>query len=200
MAEIDERQTKDGIRYDVRFRVNGNQRKKTFRVKKHATDYLKTLHGDEVRGLVLDPRGGERLFGPYAADWLETRLVKGQPLTPATKQGYSKLLRRNIDPYFDKTRLRQIDAQAIRKWHKALVDEKGTDQAAKSYRLMRAILKTAVSDGLKSDNPCTIPGAGSERTRERPLLETEVVLKLSNAITPRLRTLVLLALIIHEAA
>jgi len=66
------------------------------------------------------------------------------------------------------------------------------DQAAKSYRVLRAIMNTAVSDGLITRNPCTIRGAGIEHAPERPMLATTTVLELAGAIEPRLRCLVLL--------
>ena len=66
------------------------------------------------------------------------------------------------------------------------------DQAAKSYRVLRAILNTAVSDGLITRNPCTIRGAGIEHAPERPMLATITVLELAESIESRLRCLVLL--------
>jgi hypothetical protein len=54
-------------------------------------------------------------------------------------------------------------------------------------------MNTAVSDELINRNPCSIRGAGIERTRERPLLDTTTVLALADTIEPRLRCLVLLA-------
>jgi integrase len=41
-------------------------------------------------------------------------------------------------------------------------------------------------------NPCSIRGAGIERTRERPLLDTTIVLALADTIEPRLGCLILL--------
>jgi len=46
---------------------------------------LKRVHATSCR-VGHRPEGGERVFGEYAADWLETRLVKGRPLTPMTRQ------------------------------------------------------------------------------------------------------------------
>jgi len=57
-----------------------------------------TVRADALKGLITNPRGGERLLGDYADQWLEHRLVKGRALTPATRQGYEALLRRNIRP------------------------------------------------------------------------------------------------------
>jgi integrase len=115
----------------------------------------------------------------------------GRPLTPATLHGYTGLLRRHLKPAFGHTKLRQITPERVRVWHGEL--RRATpDQAAKAYRLLRAILNTAVADELLGRNPCTIRGGGTETARERPMLETATVLGLANRVTPRLRCLVLL--------
>ena len=38
-----------------------------------------------------------------------------------------------------------------------------------SYRFLRAVMNTAVRDGAIAKNPCQIPGAGSDRAKERPV-------------------------------
>jgi integrase len=53
-------------------------------------------------------------------------------------------------------------------------------------------MATAVSDELIARNPCVLKGAGIEHAPERPMLDTTDGLKLGEAITPRLRCLVLL--------
>ncbi len=183
MASTRSRQTPGGIRHDVRFRVNGTQRTKTFRTYEDARSFRLKVEGDELAGLVNGPKGGERIFGDYADSWVRHRLVKGRPLTPATVQGYRALLRRHLKPAFGATRLRQITPERVRRWH-AETAENSRDQAAKGYRLLRAILNTAVADGLIGRNPCTIRGAGIEHARERPMLDTTTVLDLADAIDP----------------
>jgi len=191
MASVRSRHTPQGIRYDVRYRVNGIQHTKTFRTHEDAKSFRRKVESEELAGLVTDPKGGERHFGEYADAWVAHRLVKGRPLTPATAQGYRALLRRHLHPTFGATRIRQITPERIRLWH-AETTEFSRDQAAKGYRLLRAILNTAVADGLIGRNPCTIRGAGIEQARERPMLATNTVLELADAIEPRLRCLVLL--------
>jgi integrase len=100
-------------------------------------------------------------------------------------------LRRHLRPEFGQTKLRQITPERVRQWHGEL-RLSAPDQAAKAYRLLRAILNTAVADELLGRNPCTIRGGGSEHARERPLLETATVLALADTIDQRLRCLVLL--------
>ena len=191
MATIRRRQTPSGIRYDVRFRVNGIQRTRTFRTREDANGFRRKVEGEELAGLVNDPKGGERLFGEFAEVWVCQRLVKGRPLTASTAQGYRALLRRHLNPAFGATRLRQITPERVRQWH-AETAESSRDQAAKGYRLLRAILNTALADGLIGRNPWTIRGAGIEHAREGPMLDTTTVLELSEAIEARLRCLVLL--------
>lgn len=188
------RQTKDdGPRWDVRYSVNGERRTETFRKETDANRRLTKVRADELAGLIIDPKGGERLFGDFADQWIKTRLVNGRPLRPYTRQGYEALLRRNLRKDFGKTKLRQITPERVREWYSKVTAEKGQDQAAKSYRLLRAILMTAVRDELIPRNPCMITGAGIEHTEERPMLDTSTVLQLADAITPRLRALVLVA-------
>lgn len=64
---------------------------------------------------------------------------------------------------------------------------------AKAYRLLKAIMNTAVSDGLVKRNPCTIKGGGAENSPERPVLSIGDVFALADAIDRRYRALVLLA-------
>jgi integrase len=191
MANIRTRETASGPRYDVKFTFNGKHRMKTFRTLDDARAYKKKMEGEQLAGLVVDPKGGERLFGRYADSWLEHRLVRGRPLTPATKQGYRAVLRRHVHPQLGGTKLRQITPERVRRWH-AELSLVSPDQAAKSYRVLRAILNTAVSDGLITRNPCTIRGAGIEHAPERPMIATTTVLELAGSIEPRLRCLVLL--------
>ncbi|HUJ64247.1 MAG TPA: tyrosine-type recombinase/integrase [Acidimicrobiales bacterium] len=85
-----------------------------------------------------------------------------------------------------------------------MIDRAGNDQVAKSYRMLRAVLNTAVADELLVRNPCQIRGAGQWYPPERPMVATEVVLQLADAIvevdktkhktgSSRLRALILLA-------
>ncbi|MEY9969540.1 integrase [Streptacidiphilus sp. MAP12-16] len=54
-------------------------------------------------------------------------------------------------------------------------------------------MSTAVDDGAVRRNPCRIKGAAVEHAPERPVLTVEEVYRLADAIEPRFRLLVLLA-------
>ena len=58
--------------------------------------------------------------------------------------------------------------------------------AAKAYRLLRAVLMTAVDeDKILSSNPCRIRGAGDEQAPERPVLTVAQVFELAERVGRR---------------
>ena len=64
---------------------------------------------------------------------------------------------------------------------------------AKAYRLLHAILNTAVVEQKIPRNPCMIPGASAETSDERPIATVNQVYELAQAVGDRWRSLVLLA-------
>jgi integrase len=82
----------------------------------------------------------------------------------------------------------------VRRWRKERLDAGvSAVTVAKAYRLLKAIMTTAADDGLIRRNPCRIKGALVERSPERPVLSIRQVSDLAEAIDPRYKALVLLA-------
>lgn len=82
----------------------------------------------------------------------------------------------------------------VRRWRKERLDAGvSAVTVAKAYRLLKAILNTAADDGLIRRNPCRIKGASVEKSPERPVLTVGQVFDLAEAIDPRYKALVLLA-------
>jgi integrase len=113
-------------------------------------------------------------------------------LSASTRAGYRRLWARNIEP-LGRKRLNAISPEVVRGWYGEVAAASGRDQAAKSYRLVRAVLATAEADGLIRSNPCKLRGAGQEHHEERPMIATATVVEVAEAIEPRYRALVLLA-------
>ena len=68
----------------------------------------------------------------------------------------------------------------------------GPTVAAQSYRLLRTILNTAITDGLLTSNPCTVKGAGSARVvREEHVPTPTEVAAIAQAVPARWRACVL---------
>ena len=89
----------------------------------------------------------------------------------------------------------KLAPSGIRSWHAELLRGKypGAITTAKAYRLLRAILNTALEDGLLVKNPCLIEGAGVEHSPERPIATVPEVDALADAVEARYRPMVLLA-------
>ena len=123
-------------------------------------------------------------------DWIEER----PNLRPKTIRLYRYLLRCHIEPHFDARTVAEIREPHVRRWRKELLDAGvSAVTVAKAYRLLKAILNTAVDDGLIRRNPCRIKGAGQEKSAERPVLTVAQVYALADATDERYRALVLLA-------
>jgi integrase len=194
MASIQKTTTKAGeARYRVRYRVDGRAVELWRPTLEAARAEKVPIEVDAQEGVAIDPRAGARTFDDYFASWLSARLVKGRPLTPATRVGYERLYRRNVGPRLGGRQLRTIRPETVRTWHADITAAAGPDQAAKSYRLLRAVLATAEADELIRHNPCRVRGGGQENTAERPMVATSLVLELADAIEPPYRAMVLLA-------
>ena len=194
MASISKRLTAAGeARYDVRYRAGGRAVEEAFKRRQDADNRVRQIEAERLTGPIADPRRGRERLTDFADRWLETRLVKGKPLAPTTKQGYVWLLGRNIETTIGEYELARITPSVVRDWYAKVTVTAGRDQAAKSYRLLRAILNTAVDDELIGRNPRRIRGGGSERADERPMIDAALVFKLADSINARLRALVLLA-------
>lgn len=167
----------------------------TFISKADAEQALAKAIADQGRGVWVRPDAGAALLEDYARQWLGSRLGRtGAPLRPRVRELYEGELRLHILPSLGRVPVGRLRPAAVRTWYAGLVkDGPGVSTAAKCYRLLRAILNTAVDDGLLASNPCTIRGAGAENTTERKLPTLGQVFELADAVKPRYRALVLAA-------
>jgi integrase len=177
--------------YRVRWRVDGRLTEKWVHGHDRARALKLQIEGDEQAGRSVDPRVGAKTLDAYFAEWLPARLVKGRPLRQSTRDGYERLWKRNVAPSLGRRQLRALRPDAVRAWHAEVTTKAGQDQAAKSYRLLHAVLETAEADELIRSNPCRIRGAGQENADERPMIPTVMVLDLVEAIGPRYGALLL---------
>jgi integrase len=138
----------------------------------------------------IDPDAGAVLAADFGATWIDER----PGLRPKTVRLYGYLLRAHIAPHFATVTVAGVTLARVRRWRKALLDSGvSAVTAAKAYRLLRAILNTAVDDGLIRSNPCRVKGADKETSPERPVLTVAQVYALADAIGLRYGALVQLA-------
>lgn len=159
----------------------------TFETKSDAQDWLNLTRADIERNVWRDPDVGAVNFEKYALRWMEER-----GLAPTTVDRYDGLLRLHILPTFGGKDLDEITPPSVRTWRAERLRVTGATTVAKSYRLLKAILQTAVDDDLLRSNPCRIKGAGKEEADERPTATIEQVFDLADAMGPRWRLMVLL--------
>ena len=163
----------------------------TFERKQDASRWLSLVESEIAKGDWRDPAAGEERLVEYAERWISERAG----LRPRTVEQYRYQLRRYISPHLGQLRLVDLDDRpaVIRSWRSALLDSGiSASGAAKGYRLLRAILMTAVDDGTIRRNPCRIRGAGTETPEERPTLTARQVGELARRVPPRYSALILL--------
>jgi integrase len=137
----------------------------------------------------LNPDAGRILFRDFAAAWVRER----PNLRPRTLDLYGYLLRHHLMPAFGNRPVSTIREPNVRAWRQSMLDSGVSPiTTAKAYRLLKAILNTAVDDGLIRRNPCRIVGAGQEKSAERPVLTVEHVYRLARAVGDRYQALILL--------
>lgn len=90
----------------------------------------------------------------YAEAWIEQRPGP----RPSTSALYRRLLDRYISPKLGSAHLSAIDTAMVRKWRSDLLRAGVSEtMAAKAYRLLRAVLMTAVvEDKMIPANPCQV--------------------------------------------
>lgn len=181
-------------RYQVRYPGPDGQPRtapETFARKSDAERYLTLVEGQLLRGEWIDPERGKVTLADYATRWISQR----PNLRPRTVGLYTGLLSRHVNPHIGGVPIGRLTTPMIREWRANLLDggvSVGT--AAKAYRLLRAVLMTAVKeDELIRTNPCRIPGADQENAPERPVLTVPQVFALAEKLGGRYRALVLVA-------
>jgi hypothetical protein len=135
---------------------------RTFDSKRSAEQWLTLMEGRILRGEWQSPEQSKMMFGGYATHWVVDRRLE-----PRSRELYAMLLRLHIMPWFGDLALDRITLPMVRSWRTDLLRQgRSESTAAKSYRLLRAILNTAVKDDrLLGENPCRM--RGSTRSRHR---------------------------------
>jgi integrase len=162
----------------------------TFERKKDADLYLSRVESLLSQGEWTDPARAKIRLGDYAERWVAQR----PGLRPRTVELYRWLLGKHITPHLGPVPLGNLSTPMIRQWRADLLAAGVSEtMAAKSYRLLRAVLNTAVDeDRIIPRNPCRVRGADRENPAERPVLTVAQVFQLADAMRHRrLRVLVL---------
>ena len=154
----------------------------TYERKSDAERALVIIEGQMASGSWTDPERGRIKLGDYASVWIAER-----GLRPRTMDLYRWLLKKHIAPYLGGVPVGKVSARLVREWRAALLGNGvSVSVAAKAYRLLRAVMTTAVDeDSMLLRNPCRIKGAGDEDAAERPVLTVRQVFDLAERVGRR---------------
>jgi integrase len=156
--------------------------------RRDAEQWLTVTESEILRGEWIDPWQSAVKLGDFGRRWIKERALR-----PRTRDDYEGIFRNHIDPHLGALAVGDIGTATVRQWRAELLDNgMGENRAAKVYRLLRAILNTAVDDGMIKRNPCRIKGADREREAGRPVASVPQVDALADAVPERFRALVLL--------
>ncbi|WP_245551777.1 tyrosine-type recombinase/integrase [Gordonia hirsuta] len=114
----------------------------------------------------------------YAGQWLAERDV-----SPKTRALYQDLLDSRILPILGDEFISDISPALVRTWFAGMGDKTPT-RRAHAFQLLRTIMNTATEDGLVSENPCKIKGAGQVPKRRDIVLLTGAELAAVSAAMP----------------
>jgi integrase len=157
--------------------------------KRAAERWLVECEAEVLRGEWTDPEAGKVRLGEYAGRWVKERELKAR-----TREEYERHLRLHVIPQLGHVEIGDLVPGHVRSWRSGLLEVGvGQSTVAKTYRILHAILATAVDDDLIRRNPCRIKGAGQDKAGERPTASLTQVFSVVEAIQPRYRLFVLLA-------
>jgi integrase len=155
----------------------------TYGRKSDAERALTLIEAQMMAGEWTDPERGRVKLGDFAATWIAER----PGLRVRTVDLYTWHLERHIEPYLGGVRVGKLTTPMVRKWRADLLSSGvSVSMAAKAYRLLRAVLNTAVEeDKILPRNPCRVRGAGEEHAAERPVLSVAQVFELAERLGRR---------------
>ena len=150
----------------------------TFTAKSDARAFLSRVRTDIERGKWKNPKTvSAETFEVYAETWITERSnSKGQPLRPKTSTEYRRHVAKGLAE-FAGDKLSAITPARVRTWHAARM-KVGPTTAGAEARVLRAIMNTAVEDGIIEVNPVPskLTKSKTGKTFRPPTLEELAIL------------------------
>ncbi len=153
-----------------------------------AEQWLSVVESELLRGEWIDPWLSEVELVDFGQRW-----IKEHALEPRSRDDYEGMFRDHVEPHLGALAVGEISTATVRHWRTTLLDGGMTgNRAAKVHRLLRAILDTAVDDGMVERNPCRTKGPTGRPGAAVPSALRPQMYALADAVPHRFRALVLL--------
>ena len=177
---IKRRETKNGVRYDVQWRLpDRSKRKKTFTTERAAKQFEAKLVTSSATGEALDPRGGRTELESVYRSWIASR----PDLSAKVRRGYEDNWRLRIEPRFGSWPIARIDHESIQRWvNEMSASGLGPRTVRWTHTVLKMTLDYAVDDGrLIAKNPAIRTKFPPMRRTTHTYLSAREVAALSDA-------------------
>jgi integrase len=179
-------------RYRAWYKIDGTRVSPgiTFPNKAQADSWLRDQDVARRGGEWVDPKSGRISLILFIDEtWWP---LKENLLAVRTKELYEDLFKTWIYPELGKVRLMDLTPARIETWWAWCKKRSAPTMAAKAYRLLSQVLKTAARHGFIPSNPCQIEKAGAETAPERPMMEVAELIRIAETFEPRYQLLPLM--------
>ncbi len=151
MAQIIARRTAAGeARYDVRIRIGDRVVTRTFRRRRDADSYAKTVEADRLRGVAVDPRGQALPFARLAEEWLASNPSK----RPSTLARDEAIVRHHLTPTLGSRTLGSLAPRDIQALVSTWAETYAPATVQRHYTCLQAICSAAVAADYIARSPC----------------------------------------------
>lgn len=148
MASVHKREGATGVAWQVKYRTpEGGARSKTFKLKRDADRFARTVETSKDVGGFVDPRRAEVTVGAWADQWLAGKTN----LAASTRARYTDVIEARIKPRWGDTRLAAVRHEDVQAWLAGI--DRAPATVRKVHRVFSQLLDYAVKAGRMTRNP-----------------------------------------------
>jgi integrase len=151
MGSIRPYETKQGIRYEVRYRKPDRSEggKRGFRRKVDAKEYLANVESAKSKGEYVDPREAKATIGELGSEWLGNQTH----LKPSSFRPLEIAWRLYVEPRWGSVPAGQVRYSDVQSWVSEVSAKRSATTVLRAYGVLAGILDVAVKDRRLLTNP-----------------------------------------------
>jgi integrase len=163
MATIEPYQTKQGRRYQVRYRTPDHKqtKKRGFQTKRDAEAFAATVEVAKLQGNYVLPALGRVTVSELGPTWLDRQTH----LKPSSYRPLETAWRVHVEPQWGQWKLLDIDTDSVEAWVSDMTRTRGATVVIRAYGVLAGVLDSAVKAKRLSINPAR--GVGNLPRKKR---------------------------------